>query len=1153
MAIFQLKTFEDIVDAVAEELKIQSSSTTDMNRIKRDINIVYQDLVSRGNFWWIRKSAVLQKEPYISAGTANAVQNSTAITLTVAPSFSVKGHNFKLEGHPEIYSVESHTAGATSLVLSTPYTGATNATSVYKLWLDYVALPTDLRQTTEVYHQYNEKPLEGKGLQEFRRVTATSPSAEARPYFYTTTDFFEPDQYEAPVGLPALLSRSSAGYLKTFIFSGDVRDFFAQGTRIKITNAGNSTYNGEFVIQDNPTLTSIVGDTIKIVGDIQASESATADATIVFQTQSNKRDTEKFRKLLVHPSLFNSKTTIHVDYIIDVVPLEEDSDEPLIPIADRIVLLYGALSKAWARERNEEESIKNLQLYEKKLKDMLGRVSDSLEVAQVTPSQTYLNVKRQRGRSKSVVRGDLFEFGAGGGGQQVTGIANRAAVFNATTGILEADTLVSITELQALDNVTDNIQDQLDGKMGTAASSTDNAVVRWDGTSGTEVQDSSVLVSDIGAMSGLTSLSVDNITIDDNEITSTDANGDIDLTPNGTGDINLNADTTITGKLTVTGLIDPTGLNLTQQTNSSALPNDTIWVEDSSNRWKVKNSVGTDQTVVYADSTDSLTNKTINADDNTITNLAHGAEVDNPTSGVHGVSGNVVGTSDAQTLTNKTIAGGSNTISGLTHGSQVDNPTSGVHGVTGSVVGTTDSQQLSGKTFAQNLIPDADNTRDLGTIAASWKDLYLDGDATIQGNLTVNGTTTTLNTATLDVEDVNITVNKNGTDASSEGAGITIDRSPGTDGSFVYENALASKFKLGALGSEVEITTVSASQVITNKDIDGGTASNTRRITLPKASTATLSGLTRKEGTIVYDTTVGEPYYDDGASLVPIITPASAANQNATIENAGVSNSVAASALTITLTQADGSSAPTSGNPVRIAYRNTIITSGAYSIQSFTATQAVIVPSTATLGHTNGGTHYIYVYSIYDGSNHEIAISSKLFTENALYTTNVLDTSSDSSTVLYSTTARTGCSIRLLHRLTSVQTTAGTWAAVATESDPKPLNIENISQTLDISSSGNFSGAQPVLYISRTGRNVTLTFPDLAHSSVTTASSASGFIPALYRPIIPVRNITSMSSTIQREADVATNGTFSVTYRNHSGSAAASTSTSTGTISWITE
>ena len=46
------------------------------------------------------------------------------------------------------------------------------------------------------------------------------------------------------------------------------------------------------------------------------------------------------------------------------------------------------------------------------------------------------------------------------------------------------------------------------------------------------------------------------------------------------------------------------------------------------------------------------------------------------------------------------------------------------------------------------------------------------GDLTVTGNLTVQGETTTVNTATLDVEDVNITLNKGGAAASAAGAGI---------------------------------------------------------------------------------------------------------------------------------------------------------------------------------------------------------------------------------------------------------------------------------------------------------------------------------------------------------------------------------------------
>jgi hypothetical protein len=136
----------------------------------------------------------------------------------------------------------------------------------------------------------------------------------------------------------------------------------------------------------------------------------------------------------------------------------------------------------------------------------------------------------------------------------------------------------------------------------------------------------------------------------------------------------------------------------------------------------------------------------------------------------------------------------------------------------------------------------------------------------IPGNLNVQGTTTTVNSTTLDVTDPNITINDGGNDGTAEGAGLTVERT-GTDGKLIYEDSLVSKWKAGAIGSEVELANVSGAQLFTNKDYDGGIASNTSRITVGKNTTGNLNSLTRKEGTIVYDTSTGEFKGDNGASL----------------------------------------------------------------------------------------------------------------------------------------------------------------------------------------------------------------------------------------------------------------------------------------------
>lgn len=185
-----------------------------------------------------------------------------------------------------------------------------------------------------------------------------------------------------------------------------------------------------------------------------------------------------------------------------------------------------------------------------------------------------------------------------------------AAAINATK---IADGSVDNTEFQRLNGVTADIQTQLNAKLDDFTSTNDNRLVRTDGTAGEAVQESAVTLDDLGAMSGLTQLDVDNLQLDGNTIASTDVNGDINIDPNGTGDVVMTAASTaqvrVAGDHRITGTVtrdvaadNATGSNVTltapstkniRLTNASLVSIDQIPAGDNGQEIVLINATGT--------------------------------------------------------------------------------------------------------------------------------------------------------------------------------------------------------------------------------------------------------------------------------------------------------------------------------------------------------------------------------------------------------------------------------------------------------------------------------------------------------------------------------------------------------------------------------
>lgn len=302
---YEIRDFDDIIDMVMEELKYQSTDTVALNRIKRDINAIYLDEVIPFKRWnWLHGHTKVQHKAYYNSGTVSVTPESTTITLSVAPtagSGSRAGYLFAVDGYDEIYTISTHTAGSDTMVLTSQYNGALNATAAFKVWSDSIALPTNLKETTEVWQNFYRETLEPKGPQEFRKIVQMSPRSAQKPQYYSTWDY---------------------------------------------------DYSG------------------------------------------TEEESTRYRVLKIHPSMISDTITLHVDYVKEATPLDLDADEPLMPYEDRIVLVYGALSRAWARERNPEEALRNERLFKEKLDRMAGKVEDGFDKPQLTPDNLYVRKKR---------------------------------------------------------------------------------------------------------------------------------------------------------------------------------------------------------------------------------------------------------------------------------------------------------------------------------------------------------------------------------------------------------------------------------------------------------------------------------------------------------------------------------------------------------------------------------------------------------------------------------------------------------------------------------------------------------------------------------------------------------------------------------------
>ncbi|NDE09890.1 MAG: hypothetical protein EBZ95_04900 [Chitinophagia bacterium] len=289
-------------------------------------------------------------------------------------------------------------------------------------------------------------------------------------------------------------------------------------------------------------------------------------------------------------------------------------------------------------------------------------------------------------------------------------------------------------------------------------------------------------------------------------------------------------------------------------------------------------------TLVGKATSDTLTNKSIDAATNTLTNIANSSISATAAIDASKIANGLVSNAEFQYLDGVTSAIQTQlNAKALSSDLTTHTGASSAHGVAGSVVGTSDSQVLTNKTIdaTNNTISNIANSNvsasaaiahsKMAALTAS-KALTSDASGIVSASSVtstelgyVSGVTSAIQTQ------LNNKITSSGT--------LVASKVVATDSSGNIVTTTVTSTELGQLsGITSAVVGISDTQVLTNKDHDGGTASNTSRITLPKAAKTVLDALTRKVGTILFDTTSNRPYYDDGSTLKLIGSGSGAGN-----------------------------------------------------------------------------------------------------------------------------------------------------------------------------------------------------------------------------------------------------------------------------------
>jgi hypothetical protein len=351
-----------------------------------------------------------------------------------------------------------------------------------------------------------------------------------------------------------------------------------------------------------------------------------------------------------------------------------------------------------------------------------------------------------------------------------------------------------------------------------------------------------------------------------------------------------------------------------------------------------------DNTVVTTSGTQTLTNKTIDSANNTLTlDLSEGTLTGTTAEFNTALSdGSFATLAGTETLTNKTINSSNNTIT--ISGSEATLSNIGNSSLTNSSITVTDGSTstgvaLGGTLTIQGTANEVNVSESSGTITIGLPDdITVAQDLTVTGNLTVNGTTTTISTTNTVASDTLFELGNGTTGTPANDSGIIIERGD-SDNAFIGFDESADKFIVGtttATGASTGDLTITTGTLVANLE----------------ATTATLGG----SDIISTDNTktLTNKTIDASSNTLSNIGNSSLTNSTFTIQGSDSSTDAVALGETLVINNGEGIVTAIASNTLTITGEDA--TTSNKGIASFSADNFSVSSGAVTVTTIDGGT-----------------------------------------------------------------------------------------------------------------------------------------------------------------------------------------------------